>query len=234
MGAPASAIAAWTLAAAATASTPSRRPAARSGPTSKRKTTVRTPRPHQLVPALLQRHVLPGLHVRQLATRMALEHDGQRRPVGLRELDLVLLGGAGLRCAPPPPPQRAPPTRASTSPSARAKISWACFMTLTCVDTVSGHRRAWVVSFVISSAFGRDAGPERPLQQKENHPLRQKMDTRTPRPRVLVVERISSFGSPHALRVPRGESQATFRALVPRRAERPIHSVSDSSLGSIS
>ena len=27
---------------------------------------------------------------------MALEHDGQRRPVALRELDLVLFGGAHL------------------------------------------------------------------------------------------------------------------------------------------
>ena len=69
-------------------------------PNIERKTTVRTPRPHQLVPPLLHRHVLADrMHVRQLRTAMALEHDGQRRPVRLRELDLVLLGGADLHDA---------------------------------------------------------------------------------------------------------------------------------------
>ena len=58
---------------------------------------LKTRRAHQLVPPLLHRHVLPdGVDVRQLRTGMALEHDGQRRPVGLRKLDLVLLGGADL------------------------------------------------------------------------------------------------------------------------------------------
>ena len=61
---------------------------------------LKTRRAHQLVPPLLHRHVLPdGVDVRQLRTGMALEHDGQRRPVGLGKFDFILFGGADLHDA---------------------------------------------------------------------------------------------------------------------------------------
>ena len=36
------------------------------------------------------------MDIGQLTTRMPLEHDWQRRPVALRELDFILFGGAHL------------------------------------------------------------------------------------------------------------------------------------------
>ena len=91
-------------------------------------------------------------------------------------------------------------------------------MTFTCVEMKRDDG--------VSARTASKSKKRPPTTSSDGHDARRwRKGSRTPRPRVLVVEGVGALAAPHALRVARGEAQAALRALVSGGAERAVDAV---------